>query len=405
MATPLRLQTREARKKLVAREDPYWYELRRGLALGYVRGAEGGYWRLREYRNGRYSKRRIGLADDDVAADGSSVLSWEDAQRVALGDDRPTVTKPGKYTVAQAAEAYFDFRAKRSSTAGDRLTYRAVITAEREGIPKLGERSIADLTTAELNRWLSALVPETADRELRRRAQATANRHRNLLWAILNFAYSNEPSRVPSADAWRRVKPYKDVDQPRTRTLSKQEAIRLLNSLSPMLRSLARGALYTGCRLGELLELRVQDVADGQVTISYSKSGKRRHIPLSDEGATFFEQALAGKLGDARVFETVSKIKVSRAMRAACLEAKISPPATFHDLRRSYGSLMLNSGAADAVIQELLGHADPRMTRRAYAHLKNKTLKKAVNKHLPSFGLEESTVMPLRASSRKAKRS
>jgi len=76
-------------------------------------------------------------------------------------------------------------------------------------------------------------------------------------------------------------------------------------------------------------------------------------------------------------------------MRAACVVAKISPPATFHDLRRSYGSLLLNSGAPEAVIQDLLGHADSRMTRRAYAHLKNATLQNAIDKHLPSFGLED----------------
>jgi integrase len=40
--------------------------------------------------------------------------------------------------------------------------------------------------------------------------------------------------------------------------------------------------------------------------------------------------------------------------------------------------------AADA-IQELLGHADLRMTRRAYAHIADRALQKAVNK-LPSFG-------------------
>jgi integrase len=77
---------------------------------------------------------------------------------------------------------------------------------------------------------------------------------------------------------------------------------------------------------------------------------------------------------------------------------EISPPATFHDLRRSYGSLLLNSGASAEVIQELLGHADLRMTRRAYAHLLQKTLQRAVKKHLPTFGLEPSNVKPLTSS-------
>jgi integrase len=53
-------------------------------------------------------------------------------------------------------------------------------------------------------------------------------------------------------------------------------------------------------------------------------------------------------------------------------------------MRRSYGSLLLNAGASTDAIQDLLGHADPRMTRRAYAHLLDSTLQKTVKK-LPSF--------------------
>ena len=71
-------------------------------------------------------------------------------------------------------------------------------------------------------------------------------------------------------------------------------------------------------------------------------------------------------------------------MKAACEAAEISLPAVFHDLRRTYGSLLLNEHVASDAIQELLGHADLRMTRRAYAHLSEATLFKAVRK-LPSF--------------------
>jgi hypothetical protein len=36
------------------------------------------------------------------------------------------------------------------------------------------------------------------------------------------------------------------------------------------------------------------------------------------------------------------------------------------------------------------------MTRRAYAHRKNSTLQKAVEKHLPSFGVEATSVKSLK---------
>ena len=103
MSTALRLQTREARKKLPKRSEPYWLEISRGRYIGYRRGATGGFWLLREHcqgmgKKGAYIKRRLGSADDDGAGDG--LLSWDDARRLADGEDRPTeVTVPGRYTV------------------------------------------------------------------------------------------------------------------------------------------------------------------------------------------------------------------------------------------------------------------------------------------------------------------
>ena len=38
-------------------------------------------------------------------------------------------------------------------------------------------------------------------------------------------------------------------------------------------------------------------------------------------------------------------------MARACEAAQLSPPVIFHDLRRSYGSLLLNRGAGAEVIQ------------------------------------------------------
>ena len=46
--------------------------------------------------------------------------------------------------------------------------------------------------------------------------------------------------------------------------------------------------------------------------------------------------------------------------------------------------------------QELLGHADMRMTRRVYAHLLNVTIANTVKSKLPSFGHERSNVRKLR---------
>jgi integrase len=148
---------------------------------------------------------------------------------------------------------------------------------------------------------------------------------------------------------------------------------------------MAQGALYTGLRLGELEALQRGDVGSDFVRVRNSKSGKPRTVPLNEEGAEFFAGLLKDKTQEDLVFDRMTRMAVSREMRVACAAAEISPPAVFHDLRRTYGSLLLNEHVASDAIQELLGHADLRMTRRAYAHLSEATLQKAVRK-LPSFG-------------------
>ncbi len=290
-------------------------------------------------------------------------------------------------------EAWEDYAATRATLPDvrDHSIWRRFIA------PTLANRPVAHLTTGELERWLAvqltthgvrrpAAAPAVDEWERRRRAQDTANRRLNLLRAILNSAYRKDPDRVPNADAWRRVRAFQRVDRPRTRVLAAAECHRLLTCLPADLRALALGALYTGCRLGELQALRVCDTSEGRVHVQRSKSGRTRYIPLSSAGAIFFAGLVGSRSADARVFEPASRIGISRGMRAACAAAGIMPAARFHDLRRTYGSLLLNAGAPVHVVQELLGHADVRTTRRAYAHLTAETLKREVDAHLPSFG-------------------
>ena len=152
------------------------------------------------------------------------------------------------------------------------------------------------------------------------------------------------------------------------------------------------------------MRLRTADVVDDQVIVRHSKAGKMRCIPLSDEGAKFFDQVTAGKAGDDLVFpaedgEAWERIDVHRSMVAAAAAAKLSPAPTFRDLRRTYGSLLINAGAEGAVIQRLLGHADQRMTLRVYSHLLDKTIEATVKTKSPTFGLEKSTTTVLPAPS------
>jgi len=397
MAKTANLETREQRAKLKPRHEPYWRTVSRGAAIGYRRSAGPGTWYVREHRPQGYVKRALALVDDTLPADGSTVLSWPQALRLTLEAPPETIpTSRCGLTVRALAEQYFAAR---------RVASRSQVSAELDAgkvaaavLPRFGDAGAAELRTDELRAWRDGLVSAALDgfsgddnerRERQRRAQATANRTWTVFRALLNWGY--QQGLVPSDTAWRKVKPFRDVDRPRTRALSVAECRRLLNAAAPEFRPMVRAAMLSGLRYGELCRLRVRDYAGDGLTVANGKGGGTKRTPLTGEGVEFFDQVTAGQPPGAYVFTKPDGTPWNshdqiRRMQRACKRAAIDPPATFHDLRRTYGSLLVNAKAPLAVISEALRHADTRMTQRAYAHLLERTVRKELQKALPRIG-------------------
>ncbi|MBT3205612.1 MAG: site-specific integrase [Gammaproteobacteria bacterium] len=266
-----------------------------------------------------------------------------------------------------------------------------------------------DLTSLEIKHWHEKIASSPPRRRTRvggkqsygkkatstegkRSRKSTANRILTVLKAILNKAF--EDGLVPDDKEWRKVKPFRQVDEPIVRFLNVAESTRLINSCKQDFRLLVQAALFTGCRYGELTRILTNHVNldTGMVYISSeAKSGKGRHVPLSDEGLAFFQEQVISKSGLEYVFSRQDgspwlKNHQSRLMKAACEQAKIDPPIGFHELRHTYASLLAQAGADLLTISKLLGHADTRITSRHYAHLCDKTLANAVRNLLPNFG-------------------
>jgi integrase len=136
-------------------------------------------------------------------------------------------------------------------------------------------------------------------------------------------------------------------------------------------------ALNTGMRRGELFDLRMKDIdlKQKQLTVhgATSKSGKTRHIPLTNEGifllTTWCNQNRLTP--DSLVFPSpVSGVRFNNINTAwkGLIKAAGIKKFRFHDLRHSYASKLVMRGADLYVIKELLGHASIDTTQR-YAHL------------------------------------
>lgn len=218
-------------------------------------------------------------------------------------------------------------------------------------------------------------------------SDSTTNRELACLKTI--FSKAIDWGKVETSPA-ARVKKFREPAS-RERILTPDEGYRLLEAACPHLRPVIIVALGTGMRRGEILSLKWMDLdlVRGIVTITTSKSGKGRRVPMSG--------AVAGALGAVPrrgefVFhnpETGTHIKdVKTAFLAACVRAKKNPDdqkdpgitgLRFHDLRHTFASRALELGADIMTVSRILGHSSIMMTAK-YLHPTGESMRLAVER-------------------------
>ena len=313
----------------------------------------------------------------------------------------------GPLTVAKAMEHYLVFlEDKRKSAVDAGYRYEAFIKEPLGGI------EVAALKAQQIRNWHSDLVKLAPrlrtrkgeeqqhrkigkDADFKRRRQASANRTLTILKAALNMAWRE--GQVTSDAEWRRVEPFENVDAARIRYLKVEEAKRLINACEPDFRRLVQAALETGCRYGELTRLTCADFNPdtGTIAIRTSKTGKPRHVVLTEEGQKFFAQVCAGRPGNQLAFlkkdgSQWQKSNQKRPWDDAAERAKIDG-ASFHTLRHTWASLAVMAGVPLLVVAENLGHSDTRMVEKHYGHMSKSHVAEAIRAGAPRFGFKADT--------------
>ena len=318
------------------------------MHLGYRKGLSGGKWVLRRYLGDeKYIVETIGAADDHSPADGDTVLDFFQAQRRArdiTAKAKTPASPQGPLTVEAALDAYFE----RLEHEGSKSLADARGRAKLHILPKLGNISVTDLTRDRLSKWLTGLAGKHDDDDVIRGRRASANRVLTILRAALNQAFRD--SKINTDVAWRTVKPFREVDAPRLRYFTKDEVRRLINAAQGDFRNLVKAALFTGCKYGELTRLRSGDFNpdSGTVFVGQSKSGKARHVVLTDEGRRFFETLVAGQPSNALMLIRADGAawgasQQIRPMVDARQAASIDD-GSFHILRHTAASHLVMSG-------------------------------------------------------------
>ncbi len=177
----------------------------------------------------------------------------------------------------------------------------------------------------------------------------------------------------------------------RLKTLSDEDISKLINGATNKLsKDLISFLIYTGCRKGEALNLKWDDVDlnNNVIAIKAAKTKYDRHIPIHSqlkELLTGIEKIESSKENIAKtpppprsaeakiqnceyVFNYSGK-KISdfkRSFHTACRNAGLKD-MRIHDLRHVFASKMVMNGTSLYITGELLGHRTTQMTKR-YSH-------------------------------------
>jgi integrase len=238
------------------------------------------------------------------------------------------------------------------------------------------------------DRLITAITPELVceyialRRSRDRISTTTANRDLQLLKSMFNLIINYKRWRKVLENPVGYLKLFKE-NHGRVRFLEQDEIQRLLEACDEHLRPVVICALYTGMRKSKIFNLKWRDVDLRRKTIFLlrTKNGESRHLPISGElekvllslpsrfeGGYVFPSYLPRRNEDLKsgeVNEPFTDVKNSfhKALKKAGIE-----DFRFHDLRHTFASHLVMSGADLNVVRELLGHKSLQMTLR-YAHL------------------------------------
>lgn len=164
--------------------------------------------------------------------------------------------------------------------------------------------------------------------------------------------------------------------------LSNEEIKKIIESIKNLKHRLMIAVAYgAGLRVSEIVRLKVVDVDLKELTlmVRQGKGKKDRLTVLSKNIIEELAELISGKENNDYIFESerggrLTEATAQKVFYAALGKAGIKKPASFHSLRHSFATHLLENGVDVRYVQELLGHANIRTTQ-IYTKVTNPSLK------------------------------
>ncbi len=174
--------------------------------------------------------------------------------------------------------------------------------------------------------------------------------------------------------------------------ITEEEFEELVGAIDQLvIRTVVQTMFYTGGRISEILNLKLEDVdlEERVIHIIEGKGNKDRNIPINDKLYDILQNYLENIREVDEYIETdkffankstgmVSGSYVNRCIQEATNNLGWEKHISSHILRHSFGTNLLEKGASLVSIQKLLGHTNLAVTSR-YLHQDMRKLSDAVN--------------------------
>lgn len=202
---------------------------------------------------------------------------------------------------------------------------------------------------------------------------------------------------------WNYIKsnPFTKIKAPKTATknplfISESELQKILKIvLKPALKNMMLISYDSGLRLAEVVNLKWNNIDLQQKILKVSnsdnfltKSKKDRVVPLTDRLYKLF-LSLAPNVftisnNSEYIFQTNNRVRfnedyLSKSFKRAVRSTNLNESYSFHSLRHSFASNLVQRGVPLYIVSKLLGHQNIRTTE-IYAHLQPKNLFEAVER-------------------------
>lgn len=255
-------------------------------------------------------------------------------------------------------------------------TYKGYKYIVQQAKPFFGDMLLRAITLGDIKRYIDSRKNRQT-RYKRPVRPATVNRELMLLSGIFTEAVARGYIDRNPAHGISQLPEHND----KLRWLTDDEEDAIMKRCPDWLGPIVQTALLTGMRKEEILTLEWGnvDLDRREIRVVRTKNHKTRYIPIN--------AALHEILGPFRGAASAAVFPnprtglpyrdISHAFQRACDAASVSG-VTFHTLRHTFASRLVQAGVPLNTVRELLGHSSIKVTMR-YAHLAPNNLREAVS--------------------------